>query len=529
MPASRSGLSFRYRGPTHASVLALAAILLLATACSDERPTEPVADEPTVHTSETTGSGFIRDDFTDVDGTLLHNHIPDGGDVPFSWIQGPDWGPPEAVIQDNTVIARVGLDWAYTTSVPTGDWAEVTIDVFGDAATTGAGQDIVIWMRTDSVGLHDGFEVYRSIGPTVNAVAVYGTNVNAVYNFPSPAVSAGLQTFRAEINAQGEMEVRVDAQLVLTVPLGPLPPPSHTGLGFWTNASPTVRLSSFSAGLRAATPAIQVVCSPDSPVRGTPVACTATLAPGTGTDLAVSKWTFFGLAVPSTVTEPTSSTTWSGLAAFGGTVLVEGTVDGDPKSGNGNFTITGRDWSQLKAVHVASEIFSPPLPVRPTKEADLGETVSITLGYVPADRIAQITSGPNKGWYYATAVPIIDSSKIRINRAAMAGGSDFYKKQHPAQGYCPKSEVLAFLPKAIAHEGLNFEVNSHSWAYSTTLDQTIGDLVEGAVGAIPEELSANARDLAGPAVDKANAASGKIDDDFPVPTLNNCKFRYYAP
>jgi hypothetical protein len=113
--------------------------------------------------------------------------------------------------------------------------------------------------------------------------------------------------------------------------------------------------------------------------------------------------------------------------------------------------------------------------------------------------------------------------------SGLTEGSDFYKKQHPGQGYCPRSEVLALLPKATAHEGLNFEINSHSWAYSTTLDQTIGDLVEGAVGATLEELGAKARDLAAPAVDKANAASGKIDEDFPVPTLNKCKFRYYSP
>jgi hypothetical protein len=77
--------------------------------------------------------------------------------------------------------------------------------------------------------------------------------------------------------------------------------------------------------------------------------------------------------------------------------------------------------------------------------------------------------------------------------------------------------VPAFLPKVIAHEGLNFEVNSHSWAYSTTLDQTVGDLVEGAVGADPSQLAAMASQLAKPAIDKADAASALINDEHPVP------------
>jgi hypothetical protein len=243
MPAARSASSFRSRIPIQIWALGLA---LLANACSGDRPTEPIPDKPHASTSEDETAGFLQDDFTDADGTILQNHTPDGGAVPFSWVEGPDWGPPEALIQDNAVIARPGFDWAYTTSVPTGDWAEVDIEVLADAATTGAGQDIVLWMRTDHVGLHDGYEVYRSIGPNVNMVAVYLADASYSYSFPDKP-KLGLQTFRAEINARGEMEVSVDGQLVLTAPLGPLQPPAKTGLGFWTGGSPTVRLTSFRA------------------------------------------------------------------------------------------------------------------------------------------------------------------------------------------------------------------------------------------------------------------------------------------
>ena len=242
----------------------------------------------------------------------------------------------------------------------------------------------------------------------------------------------------------------------------------------------------------------------------------------------MSKWTFVGLTVPSAVIEHTGDTTWSGTVAFAGTVLVEGTVDGVTKTGQGNFLVDPRSgWSEKRAVHAVKEDFDQPLDIEPDSVGELGQTNSFTLGHAVPDRITQVSSGPNKGWYYATDVAIIDSSKIRINRAALTVGSAFYKLQHPGQGFCPKSEVPAFLPKAIAHEGLQFQVNSHSWAYSTTLDETVGELVEGAVGATPPELGARAVQLALPAIDKADAASGLIDDEHPIQMT--CNFRFFNP
>lgn len=61
-------------------------------------------------------------------------------------------------------------------------------------------------------------------------------------------------------------------------------------------------------------------------------------------------------------------------------------------------------------------------------------------------------------------------------------------------------------------------------AYSRTLDQRGGDLVEGAVGPTPGDLAARARDAALPAINAAEAASELIDIEHPIPY---CKFRYY--
>ena len=70
----------------------LVGLALLPTACSDNQPTGPRAGNQPMHTSEASGAGLIRDDFTDADGTLLQDHTPDGGSEPFSWLPAASWG-----------------------------------------------------------------------------------------------------------------------------------------------------------------------------------------------------------------------------------------------------------------------------------------------------------------------------------------------------------------------------------------------------------------------------------------------------
>jgi hypothetical protein len=508
----------------------LASILVVIglQGCGNEEPTEPKAGIKTVNSASNLVAG-IHDDFTDTDGTLLQNHVPDGGTVPFSWVPATSWGGQflQAVIQSNGVTSNPDMDWVYLTSVQAGDEAEIEVEVFG-TPPSGRWQEIAIYFRTQDA---DVSELNGYIGPLwslgsdssfleIQRPAAQG----GVVIQRSGPVAVGSHRLRAAINSSGELEVSLDGAFIGKAPLGSLPPPARIGLGTW--GTPVARITSVSD---ANEPPIRVVCSPSSPVRGIQVACTAELSPGAGTDLQVSKWRFFGLAVPSSITEQTSSTTWAGPAAFGGSVIVEGTVDGVAASGTGNFTVTARDWPQMQAVHVAKEVPAYELPVHPTADSLLGVTRSLTMGYAPPDRIVQVPSGPNKGWYYATKVPIKDSSEIQINRAALAKNSDFYKR-HTAtgnDGYCPRSEVTKFLPKAIAHEGVNLEVNSHSWSYGHGLDETIGNLVEGAVGPTPQDLAASARDMAGPATDDADEASAKVDELYPIPTLNNCPFHYY--
>lgn len=254
------------RRPTLVLTLILAVGLLIPIACSNEQPTEPGADKPAAQFAEASAGGFIRDDFTDANGTLLQNHTPDGGGEPFSWLLPSVWGV-DAFIRDNAVGA-IGLDsWAYVTSEQTGDWAELTVDVFQDVNATGTKQDIVIFLRTMEADNNDGYAVFWSVSPGVNSVSIDrpdGTPVPRV-DLPAP-VSQGLHTFRAEITASNQIEVRIDSVLVFTTTLGTSSVPGRrTGIGFFLDGTPSVRITSFSAAFNSVVVTLQRDDVPLSP------------------------------------------------------------------------------------------------------------------------------------------------------------------------------------------------------------------------------------------------------------------------
>jgi len=150
------------------------------------------------------------------------------------------------VIQDGAVGATGTGNWAYVTSAETGDRAELVVDVFGDVQT-GANQDIVLWLRTVEADLDDGIEVLWAISPNTNAVQVDRIDLPfAFVELPAP-VSPGLHSFEAEITASNQIEVTIDGALVLAAPLGTVPPPGRTGLGFFRTGTPSVRITSFVA------------------------------------------------------------------------------------------------------------------------------------------------------------------------------------------------------------------------------------------------------------------------------------------
>jgi hypothetical protein len=451
----------------------------------------------------TTSVGFLRDDFTDANGTILHFHTPDGGGDPFTWVQGPDWGPPEAIIQDNAVIAREGFDWAYTTSQPTGDWAEVDIEVFGDnSAASSGGQDIVLWMRTDHVGLHDGYEVYRSIGSFANSVSVSVPGQQYVYHFPTVKVEPGIETFRAEINSRGEMEVSVNGQLVLTAPLGTLQPPAKTGLGFWTSMNPTVRLTSFRAGTRGpAQRQLVVTCDPASQVRGQDVTCTARLN-------TAEAWSAVQMTSTSDdgdraladlhPTEDGKGFFTKGPAVFSSTVEVIGDFFGEsdipePLRGSGSFAVTTRP-------DFASPVLPPgdPPPLfdqlkdsgRPPQRLGGFTRPTFDFGSSNAANLAslQVTTGANRGHSYLTSSPPLRRPFVLLH-IALTGKGAWYQDQDGmdhghttgpnGRPYCVHQQITGpLLEQVLDHEGGLNESHYTIWRDIALPDERTRSFVE---------------------------------------------------
>lgn len=253
LPRPGSALAFFREAPWLRifPILAAVAAALLAIGCSGDRPTEPGAEIPRSLSSE--GSvGFLHDDFTASDGTLLQNHTPDGGGDPFTWLPAPAWGFPPAVMEGNAVVARPFEDWVHLTSVQAGDQAELQVEVLALPAQ-GVVQEIGFWLRTQGAdGTHDGAMALWSFRADSSFMEVERPNdLPSVVIQRTGPVGVGLHTLSVEINGSAQFEVRIDGALIGTVPIGTLPPPGYAAMGTWATGTPVARLTSFTAGAGA--------------------------------------------------------------------------------------------------------------------------------------------------------------------------------------------------------------------------------------------------------------------------------------
>jgi hypothetical protein len=243
--------------------LVLAMNLLVLSACNSDQPTEAGGEpgpRPT-SASVTCSDGCMVDNLTDVNGTLLVNHVPDGGSTPFSWVRYPFQSV--ASIQDNSVSGAVGSPWRYRTSANAGDWVELTVDVFGDLAAHPTMHDVMILLRTAD-GSNDGYVVQWMMcgrqgfcpGTTQNQgqwVAVTGDNMaGSEVEISTSTVSQGLHTFRAEINGS-MMDITIDGGLVASLPLEKSVLPARSGMSLYAandgsgDQTVGVRITSFAA------------------------------------------------------------------------------------------------------------------------------------------------------------------------------------------------------------------------------------------------------------------------------------------
>jgi hypothetical protein len=260
MPSARCGLWRGPRGPVQVSLVALALALFFPVACTD-RPTEvtPDTEQPSTSTSTTTGEGW-RDNFTGTDGTLLENHVPDGGSVSFRWIKtfgGTAFRDP-AVIKGNAVGQEPSGFWRYITDAVAADSVTLEVEVLGDVSAIPIQYDVGIVLKNTDPG-NGGFGGYTifwsmygsdGIGWADAFITVDRPDGNMIYEENVQVPTVGTHTFSASVSESGVIKVYVDGVLTAT---GTDPSPlrsGNAGLNFGRNSasSPSlVRITSFSA------------------------------------------------------------------------------------------------------------------------------------------------------------------------------------------------------------------------------------------------------------------------------------------
>jgi hypothetical protein len=284
-----------------------------------------------------------------------------------------------------------------------------------------------------------------------------------------------------------------------------------------------------------ATPAatLKLECT-GSVTRGQTAICTASVDPAE-TRFTVTAWSF----TPSSgtlgeVTRPNdvNSTTWSGHMATSGTVQVTATVAGATQTKSATIEVTPRT---LTSLGVAMQIIrSDPgdLPPRPTAVKQLGHTYYESK--VNADNTFEVIGdGPNTGLVFFTAVPVTMEITVHVNTAALAVGSEFWHLQDPPTSAfrmgtfpCTRDDVTRAIPQIAAHEGIErTSPNSHVKEFMDLFEPEARAFFEPivAAGTPPgplddlRRISAHARDVSGPRVDKSLAN----------PFHLNCFFKYF--
>jgi hypothetical protein len=286
-------------------------------------------------------------------------------------------------------------------------------------------------------------------------------------------------------------------------------------------------------------PSIIVSCTPNPVVRGEQAVCTARSSDTTTAPLTMISWKFEGPALSGAITESSTSTTWSGVIATAGTVEAHGTLAGSDATGTTQLGVTARTWNQPSdtALFSIAPGGTGPLPEHPTGVDQLGFTDPQAEAFTAPDNYALITNGPNDGVLYVTKVPVRALVTVYVNYVAMSLGSDFYNKQPKRRTgignvfpTCSRDDVLAYVPKVEAHEGLHMETGSHSYVYHQELNRLVPQLTEPvvALGDV-EALRANAQSAAEPGFSQAYELARDLGKGggTVLPIVDECKFRFY--
>jgi len=448
--------------------------------CTDEEITQPHRDSRPVSSSLAV-SGGLRDDFTDTDGTLLQNHTPDGGTVPFSWKPATSWGGEllQATIQSNGVTSIPDMDWVYLTSVQGGDEAGIDVEVFG-TPPSGKWQEIAIYFRTQDA---DVSELNGYIGPLwslgsdssfleIQRPAAQG---GVVIQRAGP-VAAGSHSLRAKVNTASELEVTLDGVFMGKAPLENLPPPAHTGLGTW--GIPVARVTSFSD---ASSQSVNVTCAPANPTRGATVSCKTSLA--SVEPYSVTRRTARGKGF--TVEDTTSvsqqagdTNTWDGPAVASTDVTVEVRLQSGQTLTNqtpGHFEVQARGWPTWKLTTLAAHViaivapYMTQYPLPDTSDFGLFDINWQDFNSPTVTPTIRPNNGPNKGVVYLQNA--LDVTRYTVythpalypptNTTPKPSKSWYQDQNGRGSGTCGSSGIALLASNVERHEGKTQAQNSH--------------------------------------------------------------------
>jgi hypothetical protein len=475
MPAAR---------PTHASALTFTLTLLLATACSGDRLTEPRPDVGRELNAPGCSGVCLRDNFTGVDGTLLENHTPDGEGDPFRWIKGgnPSFDFPARIVGDAVEPADDALPrYNYFADAGAGlDVVDADIDVLAPVTSQ---QEVLLYLRaTPEAGfLGDGWALRLIIfGDGSTEIDLHKAGSAKTFVQSSDLWEPG-RTYHArfEIIADQVINFYIEDELRLSYTDGDEPlGPGTVGIGGYRDGPAQVRITGFAAG-PSLQQSVTVGCSPGTPVRGGNVRCETSLAipqPYTIVRRTASGSNFLVEDLTNVVHGPGETDVWEGPAVAASDVVVEVQFEGGATLTNqtpAHFDVQGRSWPAWQL----TTLISHTIVVLPQQNMTDFPVVNTRLGLFSPDLpnttnlpLSRPAAGPNKGLAYITD-PLQVTGYLIVTHPALYppthstpnGSKKWYKDQDgKGSGNCSTTAQIATLASSVErHEGLTQASNSH--------------------------------------------------------------------
>lgn len=278
---------------------------------------------------------------------------------------------------------------------------------------------------------------------------------------------------------------------------------------------------------------LTVACTPSPVVRGSSVTCTATPPQGS-TSTTINQWQFANNQF-TIVNTTNHALTWSGVVAVGGTVTVNGLVDGNAATGSTTFTVSRRDWTQDTVSLLLINVQPSGLPSQPKAYSDLGQTFWSAIIDPSNSVYTIIQGGPNDSVAYFLKPPVAETTLVHVNSEQLGDTSSQFTQLQPISSTtdtCTRADVLPYLPLVQAHEGIPpnpSSTASHSGVFRYQLNVLIPPVAESlkALGA-DALFTQQAMPVLQPLIDSAQKLARDSANGGTVPPISyHCRFRFF--